>query len=62
MAMSDWGGEGSGGGVLSSNFVHQMCHQGGREGGSLVPTNRQFHEALGTWLRSRLLSLSNQIL
>ena len=25
-------------------------------------TNRQFHEALGTWLRGQLLSLSNQIL
>ena len=25
-------------------------------------TDRQFHEALGTWLRGRLLSLSNKIL
>ena len=32
LLLTRWGG----GGVLSSNFVHQMCHQGG--GGSLVPT------------------------
>ena len=29
-------GGGGVGGVLSSNFVHQMCHQGGRGGGHLV--------------------------